>query len=121
MAKSVKRNRRSSNNTRRSSNNTRRNSNNNTRRNTNNSRRNSNNNKRNKRKSQKSKKQKKGKSKNNSKVQRGCMRGGHLASYRYHQDQGFLNRINPNAHSKPLTYFADNVVEDHSNQYSLSH
>lgn len=113
MAKSVKRNRRNSNNSRRNSNSTRRN--------TNNSRRNSNNNKRNTRKSQKGKKQKKGKSKNNSKVQRGCMRGGHLASYRYHQDQGFLNRINPNAHSKPLTYFADNDVEKHSNQYSISH
>ena len=49
------------------------------------------------------------------------LRGGALASYRYHQDQGFLNRINPHAHSLPLTYRADNVVEDHSNQYSISH
>lgn len=49
------------------------------------------------------------------------LRGGALASYRYHQDQGFLNRINPHAHSLPLTYRADHVVEDHSNQYSISH
>ena len=111
MAKSVKRSRRSSNN------NTRRSSNNNNGRNTNNSKPKSN---KGKGSSVKRKKGSKGKRKN-SKVQRGCMRGGHLASYRFHQNQGFLNRINPNAHSKPLTYFADNVVEDHSNQYSLSH
>jgi hypothetical protein len=107
MAKSVKRSRRSSNN------NTRRSSNNNNGRNLNHSRRKSN---KGKGRSVKRKKGSKGKGKN-SKVQR----GGHLASYRFHQNQGFLNRINPNAHSKPLTYFADNVVEDHSNQYSLSH
>tara|TARA_A100000164_G_C21893497_1_gene766672 strand:+ start:680 stop:1012 length:333 start_codon:yes stop_codon:yes gene_type:complete len=110
MAKSVKR-------SRRNSNNTRRNSNNNNGRNTNSSKTKSN---KGKGRSVKRKKGSKGKGKN-SKVQRGCMRGGHLASYRFHQNQGFLNRINPNAHSKPLTYFADNVVEDHSNQYSLSH
>ncbi len=110
MAKSVKR-------SRRNSNNTRRNSNNNNGRNTNSSKTKSN---KGKGRSVKRKKGSKGKRKN-SKVQRGCMRGGHLASYRFHQNQGFLNRINPNAHSKPLTYFADNVVEDHSNQYSLSH
>ena len=47
-------------------------------------------------------------------------RGGSPA-YRLHQADGLLNTVNPHAHSKPLTYIADDVVENHSNQYQVSH
>lgn len=47
------------------------------------------------------------------------MRGGSPA-YRMHQQQGFLNTINPHARSLPLTYRTDDVVEKHSNQYQTS-
>ena len=48
-------------------------------------------------------------------------KGGALPAYRLHEEQGFLNRINPHAHALPLTYEGDHVVENHSNQYSISH
>ena len=47
-------------------------------------------------------------------------RGGSPA-YRLHQADGLLNTVNPHAHSNPLTYIADDVVENHSNQYQVSH
>ena len=56
---------------------------------------------------------------NNNRKNRVNMRGGSPA-YRMHQEQGFLNTINPHARSLPLTYRTDDVVENHSNQYQTS-
>ena len=103
----------------------RKNSNSNSNRRTN---RNSNKNiKKNKRSQNRSQRKNRGSRRNRSQRQNKSQRrnknkkGGALPAYRLHQEQGFLNRINPNAHSLPLTYEGDHVVENHSNQYSISH
>ena len=48
------------------------------------------------------------------------LRGGNLASYRYHQNEGLLSRASDYPRNLPLTYVGNNNINNVSNPYNVS-